>query len=92
MNVSEPPISDVESGIDAIISLLKQRRLFVFDTCQGLLDEFGTYRRTLNEVGEPTEKIHHKERYHRLDALRYAVVGLTHAPALQVGRITVKRR
>lgn len=72
-NVTEPPFADVESGIDKIIALLKQHRLFIFDTCTGLLDEIGRYSRVLDDLGEPTEKIKDKEKYHRLDALRYAI-------------------
>lgn len=72
-NVVEPPFSDVESGIDKIIALLKQHRLLIFDSCTGILDEIGRYSRVLDEAGEPTEKIKDKEKYHRLDALRYAI-------------------
>lgn len=91
-NVAPPPVWDVESGIDSIIRLFKEHRLFVFDTCAGLLDELGSYRRELDEAGEPTERIHQKDRFHRLDALRYAAVGVTHAPAITVGRIAMRRR
>jgi len=83
-NVIAPPVSDVESGIDTVISLLKQYRLFVFDTCTGTLDEFGTYQRKLDENGEVTDVIQHKERFHRLDALRYAVVAVERQPAGRV--------
>ena len=83
-NVIAPPVSDVESGIDTLISLLKQYRLFVFDTCTGTLDELGTYQRKLDENGEVTDVIQHKERFHRLDALRYAAVGVERQPAGRV--------
>lgn len=83
-NVIAPPVSDVESGIDTMIGLLKQHRLFVFDTCTGTLDELATYKRKLDEHGQPTDVIEHKERYHRLDALRYAVVAVERRPAGRV--------
>lgn len=67
----EPPITDVESGIDRIIGLLKQHRLLVFDTCTGLLDQFGRYRRKLDTQDNPVEAIQDKEKFHFLDALRY---------------------
>jgi len=73
MNVQEPVVSDVEAGIDRVYSLFKQKRLFVFDTCAGVLDEIGTYGRELDDMGQPTEKIKDKEQFHRLDALRYCV-------------------
>jgi hypothetical protein len=71
VKVREPEVYDVEAGIDRVIALWKTFRLYVFDTCTGLLDELGSYARELDERNEPTEKIKHKERYHRLDALRY---------------------
>ena len=72
----EPPISDVEAGIDRVIRLFKESRLYVFDSCRGLLDELGSYSREVDGSGQTTEKIKDKETYHRLDALRYAVLGL----------------
>jgi hypothetical protein len=74
VTVHEPPVSDVEAGIDRVIALLKASRLYVFDTCLGTLDELGTYAREVDEQGQPTEKIKDKQTYHRLDALRYAVL------------------
>jgi hypothetical protein len=76
LTVSEPPISDVEAGIDRVIELLKMKSLFIFDTCIGIIDEFGTYSRELDVNGQPTEKIKDKSTYHRLDGLRYVVSGL----------------
>jgi hypothetical protein len=74
VTVLEPPVSDVEAGLDRVIALCKASRLYVFDTCLGTLDELGTYAREVDEQGQPTEKIKDKQTYHRLDALRYAVL------------------
>jgi hypothetical protein len=76
-NVSEPNVHEVEAGIDRVITLLKQRRLYLFDDCMGVLDEIGRYARVLDDAGEPTEKIKDKDTYHRLDALRYVVIGVS---------------
>lgn len=70
--VLEPPIKEVENGIDKVTELIKMDRLRVFRTLSGLRDELGSYRRKLDERGEPTEEILNKRAYHRLDALRYA--------------------
>lgn len=67
----EPIVSDVEAGIDRVVELFKTKRLFVFKSCVGLLDELGTYSREIDEYGQPIEKIKDKEKFHRLDALRY---------------------
>ena len=75
----EPPVSDVEAGLDRVISLFKTKRLFVSDACRGLLDELGTYTRELDDSSQPTSKIRDKESFHRLDALRYSVLGVTQA-------------
>ncbi len=74
--VLRPPVADVEAGIDRVARLLRERRLYVWRTCRGLLDELGSYRRKLNESGQTTEEIECKRDYHRLDALRYVVSGI----------------
>lgn len=68
--VRRPMIIDVEAGLDRLIAVIKAKRFFVFDTCQGWLDEAGTYSRVIVD-GEVTEKIKDKQKYHRLDATRY---------------------
>ncbi len=73
LGVQQPAIGDVEAAIDRVISLLKQYRLFVFRSCVGMVDEFHTYSRVLDDRGQPTEKIQDKETFHLLDALRYVV-------------------
>ncbi len=69
----QPQVSDVEAGIDRVTELLKTKRLFIFDNCKGIKDEFGRYSRMLDASGQPTEKIKDKEMFHRLDGLRYIV-------------------
>ena len=75
--IAEPLVADVEAGIDRVIALFKKDRLFVFDTLTGLRDELSTYRRKTTADGQTTEEIQNKRIYHRLDALRYAVSGLS---------------
>jgi hypothetical protein len=81
VNVLKPPFADVEAGIDRVISLFKGKRLFIFNTCRGILDELGTYSRELDSMGQPLDKIKDKDTFHRLDALRYVVAGLDLKPA-----------
>ena len=69
--MQQSPIIDVEAGIDRVIALLKQKRLFIFDTERGLIEELNTYSRELDGAGQPTDKIKAKETFHRLDSLRY---------------------
>ncbi|MCC6799225.1 MAG: terminase [Anaerolineae bacterium] len=83
--VAPPPTADVESGIDTVISLFKEHRLYVFDDCLGVQDELATYQRKLDENGQPTDIIQHKERYHRLDALRYVALGVAKGARARVG-------
>lgn len=73
LDVRRPPISDVEPGIDRVVALFKAKRLYVFKTCKGVRDELGSYRRKLDESGQPTNEIEDKRKFHRLDALRYGV-------------------
>lgn len=74
-NVREPITHDVESGIDRIIRLLREHRLFVFDNCKGIISEFGSYSRIVDKNGNTTDEIKDKAKYHRLDALRYGASG-----------------
>jgi len=76
IHVARPPISDVESGIDRVVALIKTNTLLIFDTCTGMLDALGTYSRVLSDRYEPTEKIKNKSDYHLPDALRYVVCSL----------------
>jgi hypothetical protein len=79
IHVTAPPVTDVEAGIDRVISLFKADKLLVLEKCSGLRAELGEYSRELDERGQPTEKIKDKEKFHRLDALRYAVSGIPRA-------------
>ena len=69
--IHEPPISDVEVGIDRVHALLATDRLVIFGDLAGTLDQLESYSRKLDERGEPTEEIEDKAAYHYLDALRY---------------------
>lgn len=82
VHLGEPRVADVEAGIDRVIALLKPFRLYIFDTCVGVLDEIGTYSRETDADGQPTEKIKDKETFHRLDALRYCVAGIESTPGV----------
>jgi hypothetical protein len=84
--VLPPDVADVEAGIDRVIALFKESRLYVFDSCRGVRDELGTYSRVLDEQHQPTEAIKDKERYHRLDALRYGVQPLG-VPRMRLWRL-----
>lgn len=74
--VLKPPISDVEAGIDRVKDMLKERQLFVFKSCKGVIGEFGDYSRVLDAEGKPTDEIKNKSEYHRLDGLRYVAAGV----------------
>ena len=80
--VKEPKIVDVESGIDRVIRLFKEKRLFIFSDCTGILDEIGIYSRELDADGQPSDKIKDKDTFHRLDALRYCVQAITDRPVV----------
>jgi len=74
--VKEPPVKDVEVGIDRVYGLHKRNGIYAFDTCQHYLDQKTSYSRVLDDMGNPTEKIEDKEKYHYMDAERYIVVFL----------------
>lgn len=74
--INQPPVSEVEVGIDRVYGAFKSGRLVIFDDLPGLLDEVGSYARELDDMGEPTEKIADKSTYHYLDSLRYIMSAL----------------
>lgn len=72
--VEAPTVTDVESGIDRVTELIKGNRLRVFRSLRGLRDELGRYQRKIDDLGNPTTDILNKNRFHRLDMLRYAAI------------------
>lgn len=93
VTLHQPPVGDVEAGIDRVTQLLREKRLKIVKTCRGLIDEFGSYRRKLDRLGQPIEEIEDKRSYHRLDALRYVASALVNTPAaFPVGRLSASRR
>jgi len=93
--VKEPSIKDVEVGIDRVYGLNKQNRIYVFDTCPHYLDQKTSYSRVLDDMGNPTEKIEDKEKYHYMDAERYIIsflVGNVEASLHGVDRVVDNSR
>jgi len=79
--IHQPPVKDVEVGIDRVFGLFQTKRLYIFDDLEDLLDEVGSYSRELDEMGNPTEAIADKSSYHLLDALRYICSYLNMSPS-----------
>jgi hypothetical protein len=71
--VREPDQPLVEVGIDRVYGDIKSDLLYVFDDLPGLIGEFESYSRELDDAGEPTEEIRDKSTFHRLDAVRYII-------------------
>jgi hypothetical protein len=82
LSVMQPFVSDVEVGIDSVYEAIQSGMLYVHKGCDKLINDLNSYRRELDDNGEPTEKIENKETWHRLDALRYAI---SHFRPLQSG-------
>lgn len=82
--INEPTIPDVEAGIDKVYQLIKENRFRLFRTCHGVRDELGSYRRKLDDRGEPLEEIIDKRKFHRLDALRYAATMITQSSEIEI--------
>ncbi len=78
IHVREPEIRDVEAGIDRIITLFKEKRLFIFNTDenQPLIEQFRSYSRKLDDNGQSTDKIQDKAKAHFMDACRYLFAGI----------------
>lgn len=85
--VMEPPIRDVEVGIDKVYAFHSRDKILVFDDLANYLEQKATYSRELNDAGEVTEKIEDKSTYHILDAERYIVSKLAHGMAAGTWRL-----
>ena len=77
--VQAPPVTgpgSVMIGIDLVNAYLSSGRLLVSPSAKPLVEEFLSYSWKLDESGEPIPGvIDDKQKYHFLDALRYAVLG-----------------
>lgn len=71
--VREPPVSDVEEGIDRAVQLLKQHRVVIFDDLVDFIDEMMRYSRVI-KAGEVTKEIKDKSTFHLMDTFRYFAV------------------
>lgn len=60
---------NVELGITKVRELINTRKLFVFNTCENVLDEFNSYHYDPERMREEPVK----ENDHAMDALRYAL-------------------
>lgn len=80
--VEQPPISEVEVGIDRVYGAIARSELRVFSDCERTLAQFADYKREVDEDHdyEVTEKIAEKERYHLMDALRYGIAAIRTSP------------
>lgn len=83
--IYQPPISEVEIGIDRVYATHEKREIVVFNDLYMYLEQKRTYSRVLDERGEPTEKIEDKETYHVLDCERYEVSHLRRPPGRKPG-------
>ena len=64
---------EIERLGERVYRQFKTGRLMVFSSCEKLIGEIESYQREVDDRGEPTDRIKDKERFHRLDALRYIV-------------------
>lgn len=70
--MAQPVIYDVEAGISHLVGLIRQDRLKVFTGLTQLRSQLLSYSREVDSEGNILEKVANKERYHLVDALRYA--------------------
>ena len=71
--VMAPDITEVEVGINRVYAALQTEELVVFDDLEDTINEIENYSRPTDEAGQVLEGIEDKEKFHKLDALRYIV-------------------
>ena len=83
LEIEQPPVREVEVGIDRVYGLIQSEQMKFFDDLAGLVGgeteagedtqgELATYSRVVDDGGEPTEEIEDKNKFHLLDGIRYA--------------------
>jgi hypothetical protein len=72
IRIIEPPIVEVEAGLNRIIALMRTDTLRITSNCRQTLAQVREYARKVDAYGEPTPEIDDKSKYHFVDALRYA--------------------
>lgn len=80
--VEQPPISEVEVGIDRVYGTIARDELRVFSTCERTIRQFADYSREVDEDHdyEVQEEIAEKARFHLMDGLRYGISPLRSSP------------
>jgi hypothetical protein len=92
LSVMEPPIKDVEVGINRVYGCHARSEILVFEDLNDYREQKMTYCRELDDNAEPTEKISAKETFHFLDAERYIISHLRrHSDLKFFGARTVER-
>lgn len=71
--VNPPDVNEVWIGIQRVYGALKGKSLLFFDDLPHIFNDILVYRRALDAMGQPTNEIEQKRRFHLLDALRYIV-------------------
>lgn len=72
----EPKVSDVEVGISRVYGVIKTGGIIIFDDLSDTLEEINTYSRKVDDHGNVTEEIDHKNKFHLLDAGRYIIASI----------------
>ena len=70
--ISRPKVKEIGVQINRVYSMINTGKLLVFDDLKSVISDLTSYSHVRGPDGEPTEKIEDKEKYHLLDALRYA--------------------
>ena len=83
--VKAPDTAEVWEGIDRVMYLLREHRLYIMDDCHGLLGDIRQYARELDDNNDPTDKIKDKDAFHYADALRYIAQQVVKRNKLTVG-------
>lgn len=87
--IRQPPVSEVQVGIDRVYALIQTDRLRVFRTCKHVLADVQSYSYKTTDDGEPLPEIADKETYHLGDSLRYAATILYHPAGGGTRRISM---
>jgi hypothetical protein len=73
LHILTPDQPDVEVGLTRVYEALKTGRITFFDTCPRTIDSMMSYSRKIDDLGNVTDDIDDKAKFHLPDAVRYII-------------------
>jgi|SRR3990167_7361337 len=84
LSIKEPKVSDVWIGINKVYGVFKSNQAFIFDDLEKVKYGILNYRRKSDEMGNPTDEIVEKNKWHSNDSIRYLIPSVKRDRKVQI--------